>query len=168
MKVREIMTTGPEGCRCEDNLSAVAMIMWRRDCGFVPVLDGEGHVIGVLTDRDICMAVTTRHLRPEDLTAGDVMTRVVAVVETDDAVRTALQTMKRARARRLPVVDHDGVLHGIVSINDLVRATRPSRQGGTPRVDSEDVLDVLRVIGAHPAVEGVAKVGAVSEEMQPA
>ncbi len=168
MKIREIMTSHPESCHAEENLSSVAMIMWRRDCGFVPVLDDAGHVIGVITDRDICMAVATRHLRPEELTAADVMTRIVAVVETDDAVRTTLQTMKRARARRLPVVDGEGVLQGVVSINDLILATRPTRQGAMPRVDGEDVLDVLRSISTHSAPAGAEKSAASREAMQPA
>jgi CBS domain-containing protein len=123
MKVHELMNPNVETCRAEDDLSAAAMVMWRRDCGFVPVVDPSSEkVVGVITDRDICMAAATRHIAPESLRVRDVMATDVCACEAEDNVDGALRTMRSRQVHRLPVVDRGGRLRGVLSIADVTRA----------------------------------------------
>lgn len=120
MKVREIMTSDVKACRPETNLAEAVKLMWDRDCGVLPVVKADGKVFGMITDRDICVAMATRgqtadRIAVRDVTAGKAYT----CLPDDDAV-AALQTMKAQRVRRLPVVDAEGRLKGILSLNDVV------------------------------------------------
>jgi CBS domain-containing protein len=150
MKVREIMSSAVESCTPDTDLAAVAMTMWRKDCGIVPVVDAARRVLGVITDRDICMAVATRHRRPEELAARDVMSGRVRTVQPEDDVRLVLDAMGDARVRRLPVVDAERRLQGIVSMNDVVRKAEPVRPRGSAELSANDVLETMQRICAHP------------------
>jgi CBS domain-containing protein len=149
MKIQNLMTPNVESCTPQTSLTAAAMVMWRQDCGIVPVVDTNRLVVGVLTDRDICMAVATRHRRPEDIDVEDVMSRRVVSVRREDDTATALERMRTARVRRLPVVDRDGRLEGVVSLNDIVLHTDPGSKHGS-ELSVADVLETLRVICTHP------------------
>ena len=149
MKVRELMSSVVETCDTDTDLAAVAMMMWRRDCGIVPVLDAKRRVVGVITDRDICMAVATRHRRPEELIARDVMIGTLHMVQPDDDVRQALDTMREGRVRRLPVVDAERRLQGIVSIGDIVLRAVPVRPRATAELTANDLLETMQHICAH-------------------
>lgn len=150
MKVQEIMTSAVETCKPTTDLAAVAMTMWRQDCGVVPVVDDTGRVVGVVTDRDICMALATRHRRAEELTAREVMSDKLFSVRPDDDVRSVLEAMRAERVRRLPVADGEWRLQGIVSINDVVLRARPSGAHVTPEPSANDVLATLQGICVHP------------------
>lgn len=121
MTARELMSAPAETCRPTTNLAAVTQLMWNRDCGFVPVVDADGHVAGVLTDRDISVAVATRRLLPERISASQVMTVAVHACAPDDSADAVLATMKQHQVRRVPVVDAQGRLQGVISMNDVVR-----------------------------------------------
>lgn len=151
MKVKEIMSSAVESCDPGTDLAAVAMTMWRRDCGIVPVVGPDRNVLGVITDRDICMAVSTRHRRPEELRASDVLDGKLFAVRPDDDVRLALDTMREGKVRRLPVLDADRRLQGIVSINDIVLKAEPVRPRSTAELTANDVLETLQHICAHTA-----------------
>src|SRR5262245_61203623 len=141
MKVHELMNRDVETCRPDDDLSTAAMIMWRRDCGFVPVVDASSqNVVGVITDRDICMAAATRHLAPEAVRVGEAMSREVRVVDVDQNVENALGAMREHQVHRLPVVDRAGRLRGILSMTDVARTA--AHDG----VASRDVVDTWRAI----------------------
>ena len=76
MRVQDLMTWDPEACTPHHDLAHAAMIMWRRDCGIVPVVEGgTNKLIGVITDRDICMATATKGRTPAAITVGDVMSK---------------------------------------------------------------------------------------------
>ena len=145
MLVLDLFTFKPAFCWPDTNLAAAAALLWEHDCGALPVLDAETRVIGILTDRDICMAVGTRGRLASDLAVRDVMTPAVLTCRPEDSVSTALRIMREGRVRRLPVVNNDRALMGMISINDLVLAAK--RQGG---VAIEELLMTLRVISAHP------------------
>jgi CBS domain-containing protein len=121
MKVREIMSSPARRCSPETNLSTVGSMMWDRDCGIVPVVDHYGKVIGVLTDRDICMAVTTRGRLASEIATWEAASGQVATCKADDDVRDALKVMAARRVRRLPVVDENGLLQGLLSLTDVIR-----------------------------------------------
>jgi CBS domain-containing protein len=152
VKVQELMTRQAEACEPATDLAAVAMIMWRQDCGVVPIIDDERRVIGIITDRDICMAVATRHRSAEEINAGQVMSGHVFIVRPNDDVRAALEVMRRERVRRLPVVDGTGRLQGMLSINDVVLEVH--EDAGPPiagDISAADVIAVLQSICAHSA-----------------
>ena len=120
MKVRDIMTTDVKSCRPETSLAEAVKLMWEQDCGALPVVSAERKVAGMVTDRDICIALGTRgrtadRIAARDLTAGKAYTCL-----PDDDVVAALETMKAHKVRRLPVVDAGGQLKGILSLNDVV------------------------------------------------
>lgn len=141
MKVHELMNPDVEACLPGDDLATAAMIMWRRDCGFVPVVEPSSQrVVGVITDRDICMATATKHIAPESLRVEDVMAKDVCLAEADQAVEGALGAMRSRQVHRLPVVDHAGQLRGVLSIADVAR-TSPNEA-----VANRDLIDTYRAI----------------------
>ncbi len=150
MKVRELMTSEVDCCGSHTDLAAVAMMMWRDNCGIVPVVEDTRRVVGVVTDRDICMGAATRHRRPEELTARELMSGKVFSVRPEDDVHTALETMRQRKVRRLPVLDADGHIQGLISMNDIVlRVSAGGPRKGTA-LTAEDVLLALQGICEHP------------------
>ncbi|MGE4065537.1 MAG: CBS domain-containing protein [Vicinamibacterales bacterium] len=149
-KVRELMTPDVASCRRDDNLAAAAKQMWDRDCGILPVLDEAGHVMGVVTDRDICMAVATRDRLASRITVGEVTSGRLVGVGPEDGVHDALARMRAHRVRRLPVVDDRGLLLGLLSLNDVILF---AEAGGLP---AGDITETLRAICAHRDVVVVA------------
>ncbi|HEX8195171.1 MAG TPA: CBS domain-containing protein [Pyrinomonadaceae bacterium] len=122
MKVRDVMTTEVGYCQPDAPLTQAADIMWQRDCGVVPIVDESQRVIGMITDRDICFAVVTKNRLPNEIKISEVISRnEVQSCAPGDAAEDALKTMKRHQIRRLPVVNRDGVLVGILSLADLIR-----------------------------------------------
>ena len=98
--------------------------MWENACGFLPIV-GEGqNVIGVLTDRDIAIALGTRERRASEVRVQDVMPQKLFTCTPDDEVHTALKTLRAEGIRRLPVIDRDGGLVGVLSIDDIVLTAR--------------------------------------------
>jgi CBS domain-containing protein len=144
MKVRDIMTAAIYTCQPDTDLSRVAGLMWDHDCGFVPVVDASGAVAGLITDRDICMAGATRGLALQHISASQAMSQSVRACLPDDAVSEALEMMKHFKLRRLPVIDPHGYLHGVISMNDIARATDPKKG-----LAAKDVVSTLADIGAH-------------------
>jgi CBS domain-containing protein len=147
MKVQDIMTADVETCGPASDLGHAATIMWKRDCGSVPVVDNERKVVGMITDRDICMAVSTRNKLASQIKVSEVISGKVYACAPDDDVRAALETMQSAQLRRLPVVDNDGTLHGILSINDVV--LHSARGRSKKHVSHRDVMATLKVLSEH-------------------
>jgi CBS-domain-containing membrane protein len=149
MKVRDLMTSDVQYCGPDSNLAAAAKMMWDSDCGALPVLSREGRVIGVLTDRDICMAAATKNRPPSELTAWETISGKAYTCQPSDDIHTALALMQRERVRRLPVVDDDGVLQGIIAMNDCVLKAEPTTGKKAPDLSYEDVVLTLKGISAH-------------------
>jgi CBS domain-containing protein len=155
MKVRDLMSSSVETCSPGTSLADAAMIMWRCDCGIVPVVEpGTRTVVGTITDRDVCMGLATSGLRATERTAQDVMARSPATVKSDDDVEVALGRMEEARVRRLPVLDPNGSLAGVLSVNDLVLATASAHGRGNSALATEDVMRTLRGISEHRKSDG--------------
>ena len=144
MKIKEIMTKDVCSCRPDSSLSTVIRAMKEHDCGIIPVIDEEGKVAGVITDRDIALAVGEKGVAPSGLSVGEVMTAKVHACVADDSINDALKTMERYQVRRLPVVDADQKLIGIVSINDLALHARKSAVPGF-----DNVINTLKGICKH-------------------
>ena len=141
--MKDLMTKEPKTCTPETTLAAAAQLMWEGDCGILPVMD-DGELVGVITDRDMYIALATQNARASHLRVGAVARTLVATCEPEDDVRVALDRMKQARVRRLPVVGFGRTVLGILSMNDIVLAA--SDDSG---VSAEEVVDTLRAICGH-------------------
>jgi CBS domain-containing protein len=119
MRVKELMTGKVSSCHPENNLAELAEMMWNQRCGALPILDDSGRVMGVITDRDICIALGTRNMRASDVLAQDVSPSRCFRCKPGDDVRDALKTMATEEVSRLPVVDEAGKLVGMISIDDV-------------------------------------------------
>jgi CBS domain-containing protein len=127
--VSDLMTTAVRSCTTNDHLQRVAQIMWESDCGVVPVVNGDGRLVGMITDRDICMAAYTQGKPLSHIGVFHAMAKEVHGVHDTDRVEAAEDLMRRVRVRRVPVVDGDGRLKGILSMNDLARHVHCSSVG---------------------------------------
>ena len=145
MKVKELMTSDVKSCGPDTDLAAAAKIMWEGDCGAVPVTDDRGKVIGIITDRDICIAAATRSRREGEIPVREVSSKTLYTCTPGDDVRVALETMKNRKVRRLPVIGQDGQLAGILSIHDIALQARSSRNAD---IAPEAVLDAFVAITA--------------------
>jgi CBS domain-containing protein len=149
VKVQDVMTYDVRTCGPETNLSAAAMQMWRGDCGALPVVAG-GKVVGMITDRDICMAAATKHRDPAKIRVNDVMTGKVYASSPDTDIHEALKIMQQKKVRRLPIVSvEDGKLCGILSIYDIALKAQDNRKA---KLSAQDVENTLKAICAHRAV----------------
>jgi CBS domain-containing protein len=148
MKVKDLMTTDVKRCNPETNLAEAARIMWEGDCGAVPVIDERDHVVGVITDRDICIAAATRPRTEGEIPVKEVISKALYTCTPNDDIRAALETMKLRKVRRLPVVEPGGRLVGIVSIHDIATQAR-NRSADVP---PDSVLDTFIAITAPAQV----------------
>ena len=152
MKVKEVMTPDPKAIWLTESLADAAQMMWENDCGVLPIIKDGRKVIGLITDRDICMATAIKEASPASISVEEVMTGQVFSVSPDDDVTQALQTMQEHQVRRLPVVTAEGELTGILSLNDIVLSAR-ERHGKTAQIDFKNVLRTYTAICEHPKLE---------------
>jgi CBS domain-containing protein len=143
MKVKDLMTTDVKTCSSDTTVAEAAHLMWEGDCGILPVVD-EGELVGVVTDRDMYIALATQNARASRLKVGAVATKKLVTCAPEDDVQTALATIRQARVRRLPVVGFAGTVLGILSMNDILLAA-----GAGKEVGSEDVVQTLQAICGH-------------------
>jgi CBS domain-containing protein len=159
MKIKDLMNHPAVTCPVSGTLDHAARLMWEFDCGVVPVVDGDGRIAGIVTDRDICMAAYTQGRPLGDVPVTTAMARKVVAAHADDAIETVEQLMRDYQIRRLPVIDDDHRPVGIVSLNDLARlAVRVHRSA----VDRELVQTLAAVCQphAHAVVKPSAEVHA--------
>jgi CBS domain-containing protein len=142
MLVKDLMTRNVSSCRLESNLAEIAEVMWDQQCGALPMLDGSGRVIGIITDRDICIALGTRNIRASDVLARDVSPLRVFSCSPDNDARDALRTMATQEVSRLPVVGEAGQLVGILSIDDLVFRAG----GGSSDLSDSEIIGTIRAM----------------------
>jgi len=121
MKVSDVMTTNVRTCFTSDSLGAAAQLMWDHDCGCVPVLNEGGWVVGMLTDRDICMAAFFQGVPIGEIKVSAVMSRRLFDCSADDDLSVAEGIMRDKKVRRLPVLSKHGRLVGLISLSDIAR-----------------------------------------------
>jgi len=129
MKVSEVMTKSPAYCSADTDLGAAAEIMWKRNCGFLPVVSPQQRVVGVITDRDMCIAMATRNQLPGQVTVREVSSAVTHSCRPDDDIQAAMEIMADKKVRRLPVIDAAGKLEGILSADDVILRTDSQTPG---------------------------------------
>jgi len=146
MKVKEIMTPNAKAIWLTESLSDAAHLMWENDCGVLPIIKDGRKVIGMITDRDICMAVAMRDTNPSSVSVEEVMTGQVYSVNPEDDIEQALTAMQEHKIRRLPVVNAEGELEGILSMNDVVL----NAKGKGDSIASGEVVKTYQAICERP------------------
>jgi CBS domain-containing protein len=135
--VRDIMSKDVCLVRHWETLDHAARLMWEGDFGCVPVVDEASQLVGIVTDRDVCMGAYTQGHRLADIHVGSVCTRTVYPIEPDATLEAAGALMRAHRVRRLPVCDVDGRVIGVLSMADLaahlaLRTETPTVGGFSP------------------------------------
>ncbi|MCP3906748.1 MAG: CBS domain-containing protein [Oceanicoccus sp.] len=148
MKVSELMKADVQTCQSNTNLETVAMQMWNYDCGAIPVVDDAGIPTGIVTDRDIAMGSAFQHKPLQEITTQQVINhRELLSCKPDDDVDTALTIMMDGQIHRLPVVDNEGLLKGIISMDDMILVADAKKTKTTP-VSTAQVITALKQICA--------------------
>lgn len=154
MKIEQLMMRSVKVCRESDTLNVAAQLMWENDCGCVPVIsaDGDGSVVGIVTDRDIAMGAYTQGKRLFEIPVTVAMARQVVTCRVGDDVKQVEQLMREKQVRRIPVVDAYNCVQGIISIHDLALEADRERGAAHKEVTRGEVADTLARI-SHPRGE---------------
>ena len=163
--VRHIMTEEPKTLSASMTVADAAGMMANYDVGSIPVLDEDGALAGIVTDRDIVIRVVANRSDPDEVRLGDVATTVTVEVTPDTEIADANQVMAEHKVRRLPVTK-DGALVGIVSLGDIAVALASKRTVGetledvsrsestTSRNEGPDQGTPERVVASRDHTEG--------------
>lgn len=150
MKVQEIMTAGAlKYCTPETKLQDAAKTMKSGNIGVLPVVDKEKKVVGLVTDRDICLSLAQKTKKAAGLLSiKEIMTKKVYTVGTNDELSTALKQMRVNKIGRVPVIDEKGKLKGIVSLHKLLNeaTTDGKLELGTVTSPEETILKTVQAI----------------------
>ena len=150
MKVKDIMTCEVKFCDLNASLAEAAQTMWDTDCGVLPVLKDGKDIVGLITDRDICMAMAMRDCIPATVSAEEVISGALYSVTPEEDIQKALEIMQEHKVRRLPVVSAEGELEGILSMNDVVLKAEEAINTGKSELTYADVVNTYKAICAHP------------------
>ena len=133
MQIKEVMTHPVVTCPVSATTDNAARLMWEIDCGIVPVVDDDGRLAGVITDRDICMAAYTQGLGLAAIPVASAMARQVVAAHLEDTVESVESLMRTSQIRRVPVLDREDRIAGIVAMNDLARLAARAHRNGVDR-----------------------------------
>jgi len=162
MRVVDVMMGTPYYCRPESNLGSATELMWTGNCGFLPVMGKGEKVSGIITDRDICVALGTRGRPSGEVRVDEVMSSKVFSCAPEDDIHLALRAMREGHVRRLPVITKQGALVGVISMDDvLLRAQAPS-MGKAPELSSDEIVKTFRAINVRQLPQAVATRRAVA------
>jgi len=148
MQVRQLMNQPAVTCTPKDTLHHAAGLMWEHDCGALPVIDDNGHITGMITDRDICMAAYTQGRPLHTVPVHEIMTRAVFSVSIDDTIDHAEQVMREHQVRRVPVLKTSGRVVGLLSLNDIVRESERERPQAKREVTTDEVISTIAAVSA--------------------
>lgn len=146
MKVQDVMMRTPAFCGPETNLGAAVEILWSRNCGMLPIVDVQQKIAGVVTDRDLCVALGTRNRLPGEITVREVASGNVYACHPEDDIHAALDTMARQKVRRLVVVNGQGGLEGILSMDDVVQHAAARGAGRITELLQAEVIETLQKV----------------------
>ncbi len=173
MKISQVMTHPAACCGPYEPLSEAARIMWDKDCGVVPIVEPVTHaLLGVVTDRDLCMASYTQGRKLSEIPIEAIMSTQVVTCRGDESLERAHERLRTNGIRRLVVVDEHGAVEGIVSLNDLARAAAqaaPAEQGALQKAVAQTLAEVSRSHAERDAAKAAAaKAAEKSMELTPA
>jgi CBS domain-containing protein len=150
MNVAKLMTKNVACAQVDETLADAAERMWNRDCGVLPVLDGNARVVGMITDRDICMSTWMRGSAPQNLQVATAMSHSLHHCSQEDSLDYVSELMRSNQIRRLPVLDGQGQLVGIISLADIAREADRERPRGQKEVQAGDVAVTLANVCRPP------------------
>ena len=159
MKVKDLMATEVKCCAASDTLNTAAQMMWDNDIGCVPIVDQERRVIGMLTDRDVCMAAFIQGVPLAGSLVTSAMSKEVFSCTPDREIAEAERLMREKQIRRLPVIDAQGRMAGIISLNDIAReGEREVEMKKTREVSDAEIARVMASVCAprHRIIEATA------------
>jgi len=142
MLVKDLMTRDVSSCGPDNNLAELSKMMQNHRCGALPVVDSSKRVTGIITDRDICIALGAKNIRASDVLAREVSSRGCVSCSPDNDVRDALRTMATQEVSRLPVVNETDQLVGILSIDDIIFRAG----GGHSGLSDREIIDTMRAM----------------------
>jgi CBS domain-containing protein len=146
MKVRNVMNKEVKFCPPESTVAEVAKVMAANDCGVVPIVDAQKRVVGMVTDRDICLEVGTKDRLASRVPVREIMKRKVYGCGPEEEIQAALKLMQNRKVRRLPVLDKDGRLCGILSIDDVVLYAEKARGPEAPELSEMEIVDTFKAV----------------------
>jgi CBS domain-containing protein len=126
--IRDLMTQSPRSLESGSTVMEAARLMRDEDAGLIPVVEGE-KLVGTVTDRDIAIRVVAEGKSPESTTVGEIASRKLVTIDPQQGLDDALRLMARHQVRRLPVVEEDGKLVGIVAQADIARTASDAQTG---------------------------------------
>ena len=133
MKVRELMSTPARTCGADATANDVAKLMWDHDIGAVPIVDAGGKLQGLITDRDVSMAAYTKGKKLAEIPATSAMSAPAFSCKVEDDIAKVVKQMRDYRTRRMPVIDENQVVLGVISLDDAAQSI--SRSKGTQSAD---------------------------------
>ncbi len=145
MRIEQLMTQPVYTCNRNQTLNEAAQLMWEHDCGAIPIVDEQDRLVGMITDRDICMAAYTRGELLHDIQIGDAMARKVFSCRPNEPIESAERLMSQNKIRRIPVVDDNDRPIALLSLNDLARTARHSN-GRKSKNFEHNVVQTLAAI----------------------
>ena len=157
MKVKDVMTQSAVCCAAGTNVGEAVELFWMHNCGMLPVV-GNGKLEGIVTDRDVSIAIGTRNRLAGELTVGEIATKNLVTCKPEDEIHEALQTMADKRVRRLPVVNEQGVPQGILSMDDIITYGDLNKWQGCCELSAEEIIRALKKLYGQkpPAVRSHA------------
>jgi len=150
MKVYSAMKREPSTCTLGTDLATAGRMMARVGCGFLPVIDAGRRVVGVITDRDICLFLASRDEKPSSVRVQDVISGEAYSCSAEEELTEALNTMREFGVRRLPVVDLENRIEGILSLDDIVLESRALGSEHFTGPFYSDIARTLKAICSHP------------------
>jgi CBS domain-containing protein len=140
--VDDVMTTQLHTCKRGETLDRAAKIMWELGCAEVPVVDDDGSLVAMVSDRSACLSAFTQGKALNEIPVTSAAPAPFRVARIGDSLDEAFELMRKYHERCLPVVDHNGRLVGILSITDIIRATS---LGGEPRFSAGSIEAMPRL-----------------------
>ena len=146
MNVESVMTRNVKFVGANATLADAARVMAESNVGAVPIVDPEKRVLGMITDRDICLAMAHATRLPSQIAVEKTMARRVFSCAPEDDLESALQTMQLRKVRRLPVLDSQGRLQGILSMDDVVTVSGMKLGGRLSELAYGPTVETLKAI----------------------
>ncbi len=158
MKVKDLMTSDVKSCREYSTLNSAVQMMWEHDIGCVPIVDKENQVLGMLTDRDICMSAYIQGVPLTGALVTSAMSKDVSACRPEDDIAATEKVMREKQLRRLPVVDAQERLLSLISLNDIAREAAKEAEMKNRQVTDAEVTQVMASVCAprHRIIEAQA------------
>ena len=156
MRVYSVMKREPSTCAPDTDLAEAGRTMALVGCGFLPVVDADRRVVGVITDRDLCLSLASRDEKPSAVRVQEVISGEVYSCSAEDELTEALNTMREFGVRRLPVMDLENRIAGVLSLDDVVLESRALGSEHFTGPFYSDIARTLKAICSHPMPAVVA------------